>query len=491
MMKRTIHSVWYGFSILFIIIGMSACEKAPHEDEWQESYTVGFKFQEFEHLVSPLETKVQGAENVGKRSTNQRLTTNNQEGYVYYWSFNAESLMPDSYPSTHWDITYNQGQIPGEYATGWAHEDYAAGNALSLKGLEELTFQMPLTNVSEVHELAFDVSSSGTGPKSFALLFSQDGMDFTVLEEESQFTNTNTAQARNSFAFSLDELSLDFSKDLYIRLVPAAGDRGNAGEYNETTGIMRIDNFRLSGVAEAIADANVRRIHYHVFDAETKELVLSGVDHFREGELSDFGLVLPAGDYIASFVTNVSQAELDIPETGNASEYFIASTFSNHEAKIFGVLDTFSVSGDMNKEIELNRYYSEIKFAFTDTQDLSHIAKLVVKREHEPLFYTPFQQAMDNPVRDTSEITIVPAFNEDNREVFFNQFMGNVPEVIPLIYTVEAYDVDDEMVSTFQVEGEIRNNVQLLFRGNLLDAPNGQFVVRLNEDWEGEKLVEF
>lgn len=492
MMKRPIHSVWYSFSILFIMLNMASCKKnAAEPNDGQEGYTIGFKFQEFERVVSPLGTKVQVAGDVKKLSVANTSTQNTYEGHIYYWSFNAETLLPDIYPSTHWNITYNQGLIPDEYAAGWSYESYIAGKALSLKGLKELIFKMPLTSVLAVHELAFDVSSSGTGPKSFSLSFSQDGENYTVLEEDNQFTNTNTAQARNTFVFVLEELSLDFSQDLFVKLIPKAGNRGNAGDYNEVTGIMRVDNFRLSGVAEQVADANVRRIHYHIFDAVTKNLVLSGADHFREGALSDFQLTLPAGDYIASFATNVSNGELNIPETGNADAYFIANTFSNYKASVFGVLDTFSVSGDMQRDIELNRYYSEIRFAFTDTRDLSHVGKLVVKQGHEPKFYAPFQPAMGSPVEDMSEIVIFPEFSDDNREVFFNQFIGNTTVATPLTYILEVYDVSDELITTFQVDSEIHNNMQLLFRGRLLDTPNGGFVVYLNENWDGEKQVDF
>lgn len=490
MMKRPTHSVWYSFSILFIMLNMASCKKnAVEPNDGQESYTIGFRFQEFEQRVSPLGTKM--AVSAKNHSVATISNQNRYEGHIYYWSFNAETLMPDIYPSTHWSITYNDGQTPNDYAAGWVYENYTAGRALSLRGLSELVFKMPLTNVFELHALAFDVGSSGTGPKSFSLLFSQDGESYTVFEEDNQFTNTNTAQAKNTFVFGLEELSLDFSKDLYVKLLPKEGDRGSAGNYNEVTGVMRIDNFRLSGVANQIADANVRRIHYHVFDAETKNLVLSGADHFREGALSDFALTLPAGDYIASFVTNISNAELRIPETGNASDYFIANIFSNSKAKIFGVLDTFSVEGDMQKDIVLNRYYSEVRFAFTDTKDLSHVAKLIVKQGHEGLFYAPFYPAMDSPVEDLSELVIFPEFEEDNREVFLNQFIGNTLAPVPLMYTIEAYDAFDELITTFQVESEIHNNMQLLFRGKLLEAPNGQFVVRLNENWDGEKQVNF
>lgn len=493
MMRKPIHSVWYGVSILFIMLNVVSCKKnAADPNDAQESYTIGFKFQEFEQHISPLGTRTkmakQGAIN---RSFADNAHENTYEGPIYYWSFNAETLMPDVYSDTYWSITYNDGQTPDDYAIGWAYEDYVAGSALSLRGLEELIFYMPLTNVFEVQELAFDVSSSGTGPKSFSLAFSQDGENYTIIEEDNQFPNTNTAQARNTFVFALDELSLDLSVDLYIKLVPKAGERGNAGEYNAVTGVMRMDNFRLLGVAEQVAQASVRRIHYHIFDAVTQNLVLSGADHFREGALADFALTLPAGDYIASFVTNVSNAELTIPETGDASTYFMANTFANHHAHIFGVLDTFSVTADVQRDIELSRYYSEVRLEFTDREDLSEVAKLVIKRRHEADFYAPFNPAMDNPVEDASEIILYPPFGEDDHDVFFNQFIGNIPEATPLKYIVEVYNTSEELIRTFELESEIRNNMQLLFRGNLLDVPNGQFIVRLNENWDDGKEVNF
>ena len=492
MMKKPIHSVWYSLSIFFMMLSIVSCKKNSAEpNDGSEIYTIGFKFKEFERHVSPLEAKLQATSETKKRASSSFSKSGVHEGLIYYWSFNAGTLMPDIYTSTHWSITYNQGLIPDEYGIGWGYDTYTAGNALSLKGLQELIFKMPLTNVIEMHELAFDVSSSGTGPKGFSLLFSQDGENYVPLKENNQFTNTNTPQARNTFSFSLRDLSLDYAKELFIKLVPKPGIRGNAGDYNATKGIMRMDNFRISGTSAEIGDANVRRIHYHVFDAVTKNLVLSGADHFREGELTDFSLVLPAGSYIASFVANVSNAELHIPEIGSASAYYVSNSFANHKANIFGVLDTFSVDGNTERELELKRYYSEVRFAFTDIRDLSNVAKLVVKQVHQPKFYAPFQPAMNNPVLDDSEIVIPTEFTADNREVFFHQFMGNIMVPTSLMYEVEAYDVSDGLITRLRLDAEVVNNVRLLFRGKLLETPGSGFVVRLNEDWDGEKNVDF
>src|SRR5690606_16843480 len=233
-------------------------------------------------------------------------------------------------------------------------------------------------------------------------------------------------------------------------LIAKAGLRGSASDYNPTSGIFRLDNFRLAGIAQAVSDASVRRIHYHIFDAVTQDLVLSGADHFRAGALADFALEIPAGDYIASFVTNVSNEELNIPEIGHASTYFITNPFSNSKAEIFGVLDTFSVGGDMQRDIELNRYYSEIRFAFTDSGDLSEVARLVVEQELERASDAPILPMRQPRVEDFSEIVLYPQFDASTREVFFHQFIGNTPLPVLLRYTLEVYNAAHELLRKFQ-----------------------------------------
>src|SRR5690606_36683681 len=125
--------------------------------------------------------------------------------------------------------------------------------------------------------------------------------------------------------------------------------------------------------------------------------------------------------------------------------YFITNPFSNSKAEIFGVFDTFSVEGDMQRDIELNRYYSAIRFAFTDSGDLSEVAKLVVKQEQEPTFYAPFLPTMETPLEDFSEISLYPRFDSSTREVYCLQFLANTPLPVLLRYTLDAYNAADEL----------------------------------------------
>src|SRR5690606_40045244 len=111
----------------------------------------------------------------------------------------------------------------------------------------------------------------------------------------------------------------------------------------------------------------------------------------------------------------------------------------------------------MQRDIELNSYYSEIRFAFTDSGDLWEVAKLVVKQEQEPTFYAPFLPTMETTVEDFSEIILYPQFDASTREVFFHQFISNTPLPVLLRYTLEVYNAADELLRKFQVESEIRN----------------------------------
>ncbi|TYP96025.1 hypothetical protein BC792_108117 [Sphingobacterium allocomposti] len=492
-MKKLTNIVRCSVSFLFILFYASSCKKdAVFPDDGRESYTVGFKFKEFEQILTPLQTRAAQRASANTRATTAS-TENVREGLIYYWSFNAETLLPDLYPTTGSSITYNGGSPPMGFSSGWRYEDYAAGSALSMTGLTELIIKMPLNNVRDVQTLAFDISSSGTGPKSFALWWTQDGTDYRILAEDNQFSNTNTPQSRNAFSYDLSGLSLDLTKPLYIKLIPKAGSRGTAGDYRETTGVTKVDNFRLYGAAQVSSGSSIRRLHYHIFDVETKTCVMAGATDINDDGLTDFTVSLPEGEYVASFAANISDATLLIPGEVAADSYYLANVFANHQAKIYGVLDTFAVSKDMQLDVILKRYYSEIKFEFTDSRDLSRVEKLVVKRQREPVFYAPFNPMMANPIQDMTEIVVHRHFDEGGKEFVFHQFLGGREVALPISYLVEAYDGEGILLRSFTVDSAIPNNVQLVFRGKLLDAAhlNAGFQVRLNETWDGSQIVEF
>jgi len=490
-MKRTrSYRFWHSLCIALAVFVAGSCAKdAPAPQGSDERHTVKFRFREFGASATPLGLLGPGGRRFVKQAaTNPPQTQNTKESNLYYWSFNAENLVPDIRVSPGAAISYNAGLPPGNFAAGWAYDSYAAGKAMSLTGVQELTFELPLTNVQEVRSLGFDIGSSSTGPKSFDLLYSQDGQNYVDIMTDNQFTNTNSSHAKNSFVFHIDTLTLAPAAPLFVRIVPMAGERGSASAYKPTTGVMKLDNFRLTGIAETPGGASVSKLHYHIFDAASGSLAAAGTEAFSPGQLPDLSLSLPAGDYLSSFVTNESDAELNLPDSPNAGGYFIANTFSNHLAKVFGVLDTFSVQGDSETALVLERYHSRIKFEFTDTGDLSEVGRIVFTPTHEPCFYAPFAIGTNNPVLDQSDISIEPDFANTGKEITFHQFMGRLPAPGNLSYTVEVYDGANVLLRTFSVSASIKNNVQLVFRGALLGgtATNTGFSITQDKDWDGD-----
>lgn len=497
--------LWFKLSLLLFVVFVSSCAKDRSMDsEERESFTVGFKFKQFGSSVTPLPTNELVPVGAGSKPTAppvvMRSGASTEQGYLYYWSFNAESKQPDVFLSISSSISYLPSTVSENYVAGWQSGPEGKGRAFSVEGPSEIVIKMPLAGASAVTSFALDVGSSDTGPKAFGIAYSQNSTNYTVLSAVNQFKNAKTTAARNPFEFTLP--SLDLSKDLYIKITLLAGDRDLSGKpYNAKSGTFRMDNIRLLGLGEA-RSAQVQKLHYHIFDASTNALVVKGAESIQSGSLDNFSLDLPAGTYKASFVANVSTADLDVVEQGGATGYYISNRFANSSAQVFGATHNFSVAKDEQLELILNRYYSQVKFVFTNTEDLSHIEKMVIKRVHQPNFYAPFNTSLTSQITDVSEIVIYPDFDTGAKEITFNQFMGQVPSAITLSYEVTAFDSEDKVIGSFTASATAASNVQLTFRGKIPNtgSPGGgtggsssgaTFAIQRNETWGQGKDASF
>lgn len=492
-MKRLIKIGWYSVSLLTIVIHASSCKKADEPDEvHNENYRIAVNFKDFEQTINPLTPSGRIASGIHKLASTTSPGISAAETTLYFWSFNQQTLMPDVAVGSGSAIIFNQGERTTDYGPGWSYEDYSAGYAISAAGVTDMVFRLPLNGIAALSTLGFDIGSSNTGPKDFSLAYSQDGVNYIPLSANNQFSNTGTAHARHSFTYALADIVFDFSKDLFIKISALEGVRDGAGAYRESTGVIRLDNFRLRGKVGALTGNARKNLHYHVFDEATKALVYAGVYDYAVAALGDFTLSLPAGNYIASFVANESMAALPIPADADALAYHIANTFANHDARIFGVLDTFEVRENRVLDLTLERYYSEVNFEFTDQVDLAGVKTILIKALHQPTYYAPFNPSFSNRPHDQSVISKQPDFTL-HKTIRFNQFLGRVFSPVPLSYAVEVYGADNLLIRTFTVSAEMVNNMQLTFRGALL-APTGtsaNFVIRFNENWDGTKTVDF
>lgn len=482
------------YFLCFVYLTLVSCVKDswPISDELDRDYSVTFQIRGFQ-----VERKSLGVSQAIANATLEKLASIRsslvpeiQSGYLYFWSFNASSLEPDIQLNKGARITYNDEELPSSYQTGFAYEEFEAGVALNLTRVEQLVFEMPLTNAVKVYDLGFDVSSSNTGPKDFHLLYSNDeGLSYDTLSRNNQFGNLGQQQ-KNTFSYAIDTLPLDFSRPLWIKLVPLEGMRNGSNDYNPATGVLRIDNFRLSGEGEFVAAPTVRKLHYHIFDRFSKNSIEEGEIELANEQV-DFSLRLPKGNYLAHFISNSSHRELLLPtDNSDIAGHYVANRFDNQLAQIYGHIDTLEVDEDLEIHSVLKRYYNQVKFEFTDSKDLSHITKIRIARVHEPLYFSPFNAVLPNPVLDQSEIEVTTEFGSGSKELVFNEFVGDILEPVVLQYKIEAF-AEDELLRVFDVSAAVRNNTQLVFRGSLLEAdPSARFTFEYNKKWgEDEEVI--
>ena len=509
-MKTLLYKSCFLF-LLFPFLFLS-CEKPapqlPTKPQEETLHTVRFKLKGFSTSITPLASphslSLSRLSSHGAPSlvSAMPLEPSPQEQYVYFWSFNEENLLPDiAINTSSASISFQAADTSPGFTAGYGLSPYPAGRSLSLKGLQSLVITMPLTGVSEISKLAFDVGSSGTGPKNFSLYFSTDnGNSYTLLSADNQFANTKD-NARNSYEFNLSDLrTIIQAQRLTIKIEPFEGERGDANDFDPNRGTFKLDNFRLSGSYNQDRPGeptdNISKIHYFIFNADDHLLALQGSTTFDPSDEGvDLSFKLSSGSYYAFITSNVSKAELLLPQVlTTASDLYLSNRFSNHDAHIFGAhIPHLEVNSNTQIDVSLKRYFSQVKFEFTDEEDLAHVRKISIHSEHAPLVYTPFSTSPSSVEDEATNIVFYPLFNSDHKSLSFNQFIGDVSNPVELGYIVNVYDEDDTLLRTFTVSSSIKNNVQLLFKGKLLvDADKqNQFQIEWNQAWDDNRTETF
>lgn len=488
---KSLHNILYGLLIFIIVLLSVSCKKVDAvNDQNEEVHAVSFKLSGFTSQISPL---------LGTNKSNVKLATttansqNYSEGYLYYWSFNNDNLLPDIkfnnqlIPS----ISYNNGGTPNSFVNStYTFENFEAGRALTFAGAKDIIVKMPIKGALEVISLGFDLGSPGTGPKDFEIYYSIDnGLKYDTLEFNNQFGNTNTANQKNTYSYDLRDI--DFGIDeFWVKIVPKAGERGTSGAFNENSGVLRMDNFHLTGIAP-IAETNnsIDKIYYFLFNKDRSDAVISGFKELNGNDL--FDLSIPVGSYQVCFITNTSSRELLFPPNPTLASFYAGNVFSNDKADIFGYSGELVVTAIQSENIELTRLFSQVKIEFTDSRGLDQVTKIVIDQQHDPFFYAPFNDALSNPILDQSSIESTDDYTA-NKQLVFNQFLGVKSAVVPISYVVQVYNADG-LLRTINLSSTIRNNMQLVFRGNLLDGVdyNNSFSIFKNEDWDGEQTTDF
>lgn len=495
-MKKPTLNLFYLLFPFFLFIGCEKTAPIPNPEETSDELkTIIFKLTGFSSEIRPLSSKMATAKNGASSNI-----TFNQIQSLYFWSFNESNLIPEV--AIHPDnvsIVLEPGNTALTYPAGYKHDMFPEGQCVSMRGVKRITFKMSMKNVSDLSKIDFDAASSNTGPKNFKIYYTlNEGSDFTLISEDNQFTNMSQ-QSRNHFAFDLSTIATGEHEHLWIMIEPFGGERGTVGDYNEATGLLRIDNFDISGIynADGSEETTLNKINYYIFKKEDNTLALEGDLSFEtDREAPSLSLKLPVGSYYASFISNSSKKNLLLSKNPVvANDFYVANHFDNDQALIFGTQITDITVSESNSPIDvvLNRYFSNVKFEFTDLTDLSFINKIVINRLHENFIYTPYGNPSSLPVSDASMITFLQPFKEDTKSITFNQFIGEVNQPVDLTYNILVYGEGDELLRDFTVNNAVKNNVQLLFKGELLKEidKRGDFIIEWNEQWDDRVNGEF
>lgn len=478
------------FSILLFGVLISCVKEEPNLIEDNHTFNVHFSLQK------PSGSDLGKIADAAKRTLSKNslwastgsMAVNQNEEFLYFWSFNRESLVPDIFIHKDAAILIEGGVTT--YHPGFGHAAFPAGHALSMTGLDDVTIVFPLENITSLQELGFDISSSNTGPKAFHVLYSLDnGIHYDTLSADNAFSKM-TPQALNRYSFGMDTLSFDEGQRLYVKIEVLAGDRSEVGEY-KPGGATRFDNIYLSGTGDFPIVGTEPTLYYWVFDYASGNPVYQDSLLLRGGA-SSLDLSLKKGKYIAHFVSNFSSVPL-LSDKGalKSQDHFIGRLFLDGHTEIFGSVDTITIQEDRSFPIALKRYYSQVTFELTDPLGLEEVDKIRVTSLHDPYFYAPFASSMSNPIQDQSEVVLDPDFNEDSQTFSFHQFLGNVSQPQNLHYQIEVFTNQDELLHSFEVQGNSRNNAKLIFRGKLLDYREGSFPFVLEEEWDEEDEVLF
>ncbi|WON96718.1 hypothetical protein [Sphingobacterium sp. UGAL515B_05] len=216
-------------------------------------------------------------------------------------------------------------------------------------------------------------------------------------------------------------------------------------------------------------------------------MVKSGVLDSQEA----FDVELPNGSYYLSLIAKNSTLPLIMAEATDFEHFYVTNSFAERAAELFAGRDTFEVKGATERVLNLNRIYSEVKLTFTDSEDLSVIDSIQVEQLHPVFHYYPFMTRSSDQF-DKSVLTVFPHFTAANQSFTFNQFMGYYRDNTAIKYQFRVFR-EGKLLRTFELGSEIRNNVQIQFKGKLLETANGNlgFQVVKNEHWDDNIVIEY
>lgn len=502
-MKLLQHRPLFLHSCAFVAVCLFvSCKRDIPIPPTDELRNITFKLSGFEAEISPLsdaQSTARLALGVPKRGMQalRNIEPGLEPQYLYYWSFNEETLEPHiAVDEVGAGIAFVGKNTEPDFVGGFGLAPVEAGRALSITGAKSLEISLPMQEIESLTAFDFDISSSGTGPKDFSLSYSVDnGNTYEVLSA----TNPFGTSTRDRYSFDISSFPQFIGIGmLKLKFEFFAGDRGEGSDYNENTGTLKLDNIRVSGVYNTEVEPGDPTIpstlHYYIFSAADGSVIQqqsTAMDVL--GEDGTLHVKLAEGRYDVLFLAYRSDKGILFPEgLTNANAYYFGQHFDDHRAVTYSVLlEDVEVGGsDAVETATLTRCYSRVEFDFTDlSTDLQAVKKIVVTRGHDNYLYTPFGAPANLPMSDAQSITFSGFDRPADYQIALNQFLGLLDGTKHVSYELTAYGETDVVLNTVTISEDMGNNVRLRLSGRLLGNSgtiNG-FAVALDTDW-GEVL---
>lgn len=471
------------FSLLFIFLlaAASSCQKNKKiSDELEEDvFPVKFKIKDFESIVSPFQKR-----NVVQKLASAKTSTGLSEEILFKWDFDLSNADPIIAYNPSSVIDYNNGKIDYGFVAGWP----TSGKSISFRGAQSVLLKLPVQHIQSLNNLNLDVNSSGVGPRALLIDYSTDqGLSFSKLSDTIHYPLdlTSTGASKLPVAQSLSGIPVVGKDQVWIRLRLYEGRRPLGNTYNPTSGTFKIDNVIITGLGDESVEQN--KLYYHIYHAENHELVKQGGITATE----TFQIDLPLGKYYLSVLTKNSNSPVVFGNATNLNGFYIHNSFKEKESEIYAARDTFDVNQSTEITLLLNRIYSEVKVEFTDAVDLSGIDSIQIQQKHPSFYYYPFSTHVNSQV-DASILKIEPDFTLSNKSFFFNQFMGFHDTNKAIKYELKVFE-KGSLIRTFELQTDVKNNMQVLFKGLLLEEvdPSQGFIIKKNENWDGKVDIDF
>lgn len=419
---------------------------------------------------------------------------------LYYWSFNQENLVPDlglDTMRTAFIVEKNNGDSSYNFGVGTRYTPYNAGRALNVGGPKRVQVSIPIGLVDYLENLRFDMMRSGTGPGAYTISYFFDPADEPIILSQEEIIE----QSWSSYEFDISEIDLSHSREwIHVQWEFREGDRPDSTKYNASTGTMRMDNLSLSGRYPGPRMDPILlgpgKVRYHIFSQTDSALVLQGKHSFDSGQDQEpvLEFKLAEGSYFLHAAAIFSPDEWVSPDSmEQARDLYLHQPFHGQNSATFaGEIPSLNVSDDMSFTLNMERMYSQIRVELTDSTGLEDVHRITIMPLKQ-LSYFPYLQPGIHENEGAETVEFKRDFTQ-NSVIEFNYFMGITTLPLEVGYIVKAYDASDNLLTQIILHASILNNVQLVFRGKLLESsstPHMTHRFHWNEVWQEQKIIDF